>query len=288
MLKTALIGSSGYIAQYILRRFAEESEIKSVLKIDRDEKADAYLDLSEAEKFDYTALDSIDYVVFTAAISGPDQCAKEFDACWKINVAGTSNFIREAIKRNCRVLFFSSDAAFGDIPGKIYDEESSTDAYTPYGKMKKAVEDEFKNDSLFKAIRLSYVASANDKYYTYLLNCIRKNETADIFHPFYRNVTVVSDVADIVAYFALHWDEYKHTFLNVAGKELVSRVRMADELNRFIGGGLKYTISMPGEEFFTNRPRITQMKSLYMNKYGIVEDKSFTEKIAKELKKIEL
>ena len=287
-MKTALVGSSGYIAQFILKRFVEEAEIESVLKLDRNENADAYLELSEAEKFDYTVLDDVDYVVFTAAIPGPDQCAKEFDACWKINVTGTSYFIREAIKRNCRVLFFSSDAAFGDILGKIYDEESQTDAYTPYGKMKKAVEDEFRGDSLFKAIRLSYVASAKDKYYTYLLNCIRNNEVANIFHPFYRNVTVVSDVVDIVTYFALHWDEYEHTFLNVAGKELVSRVRMADELNRFIGGKLKYTISMPGEEFFTNRSRITQMKSLYMNKYGIVEDRSFTEKIAKELKEIEL
>lgn len=287
-METALVGSSGYIAQFILKRFAEEPEIESILKIDRTESADAYLDLLEAEKFDYAVLDDIDYVVFTAAISGPDQCAKEFDACWKINVTGTSCFIQEAIKRNCRVLFFSSDAAFGDIPGKIYDEESETKAYTPYGKMKKAVEDEFKDNPLFKAIRLSYVASAKDKYYTYLLNCIRNNEVADIFHPFYRNTTVVSDVVDIVTYFALHWDEYEPTFLNVAGKELVSRVRMADELNRFLGGKLKYTISMPGEEFFTNRPRITQMTSLYMNKYGIVEDNTFTEKIAKELKEIEL
>ena len=282
-MKTALVGSSGYIAQYILKRFSEEPDIESILKIDRVDSADAILDLSEAEKFDYSVLDDIDYIIFTAAISGPDQCAKEFDACWKINVTGTSYFIREAIKRNCRVLFFSSDAAFGDIPGRIYDEESETKAYTPYGKMKKAVEDEFKNEPNFKAIRLSYVASAKDKYYTYLLNCIRKGEKADIFHPFYRNVTVVSDVVDIVTYFALHWNEYEPTFLNVAGKELVSRVRMADELNRFLGGKLKYTISMPGEEFFTNRPRITQMKSLYMNKYGIVADTTFTEKIAKEL-----
>lgn len=287
-MKTALVGSSGYIAKFILKRFAAEPDIESVLKLDRNERSDAFLDLAGAEKFDYSLLDGIDYVVFTAAISGPDQCAKDFDACWKINVTGTSYFIREAIKRNCRVLFFSSDAAFGDIPGKIYDEESETEAYTPYGKMKKAVEDEFKGNPLFKAVRLSYVASAKDRYYTYLLNCIRNNEVADIFHPFYRNVTVVSDVVDIVTYFALHWGEYEPTFLNVAGKELVSRVRMADELNRFISGKLKYTISMPGEEFFTNRPRITQMKSLYMNKYKIVEDTTFTEKIAKELEGIEL
>lgn len=287
-MKTALIGSTGYIAQYILKRFLEETCIESVLKIDRTNDADMQIDLANAEVFDYSSLNGIDFIVFTAAISGPDLCAREYDNCWKVNVAGTSYFIREAIKRNCRVLFFSSDAVYGDIPGMIYDEESKTDAVTPYGKMKKAVEDEFKGNDCFKAIRLSYVASAKDKYHTYLLNCIRNGKTADIFHPFYRNTTVVSDVVDVVAYFAQNWDDYKPTFLNVAGKELVSRLRMADELNRFLGGKLNYTISVPGEDFFKNRPRITQMKSLYMNKYGIVEDCTFTEKIAKELKEIEL
>ena len=287
-LKIALVGSSGYLAHYILNRFAVEHDVEVVLKIDKGISSDVYIDLSEAEMFNYNVLYDIDYIVFTAAVSGPDQCAKEFNACWRINVVGTTYFIREAIKRNCRVLFFSSDAVFGDIPGEIYNEESETKANTPYGRMKKAVEDEFKNESNFKAIRLSYVASAKDKYYSYLLNCIDKGVVADIFHPFYRNVTVVSDVVDIVAYFAHHWEQYEPTFLNVAGKELVSRVRMADELNRFLGGRLKYIISVPSDDFFINRPRITQMKSLYLNKYSIVADTTFTEKIAKELKEIEL
>lgn len=287
-MKVALVGSSGYIAEFILKRFAEETEIESVLRVDRSEEADEFIDLSEPEKFDYNRLTDIDYVVFTAAVSSPDQCAKEYETCWKINVTGTSYFIREAIKRNCRVLFFSSDATFGDISGKIYDEESETQAYTPYGKMKKAIEDEYKGNPSFKAIRLSYVASPKDRFINYCLNCIRKGEIADIYHPFYRNVVMVSDVVDIVTFFVFHWDEYEPTFLNVAGKELVSRVRMADELNRILDGKLKYTISMPSEEFFKNRPRITQMRSIYMQKYGIVQDNTFTEKIAKELKEIEL
>ncbi len=37
-MKVALVGSSGYIAEFILERFAEETEIESVLKIDRNEK----------------------------------------------------------------------------------------------------------------------------------------------------------------------------------------------------------------------------------------------------------
>ena len=85
-MKIALVGSSGYIAGFILKRFSEEAKINSVLKLDRDEKSDVYLDIAEAEKFDYNFLNDIDYVVFTAAISSPDQCAKEYDSCWKINV----------------------------------------------------------------------------------------------------------------------------------------------------------------------------------------------------------
>lgn len=285
-MKIAIVGSSGYIAEYILKRFTNEMDIGSILRLDRNPNSDAYLDLANAEVFDYSLLNGVDYVIFTAAISGPDKCAEDFDSCWAINVTGTTYFIREAIKRGCKVLFFSSDAVFGDIPGAIYTEESETNADTPYGKMKKAVEDEFKGEPLFKAIRLSYVASAKDRFVTYCLNCIRSGEAADIFHPFYRNMIVVSDVVDVVIYFAKNWNEYKPTFLNVAGKELVSRVRVADELNRHLGGKLKYTISMPGAEFFTNRPRITQMQSLYIWEYGIIPDNTFTEKIAKELEEL--
>ena len=287
-MKTALVGSSGYIAGYIQKRFATDNKIESVLRLDCKPYSDAYLDLAEAERFDYSLLNGIDYIVFTAAISGPDKCATDFDDCWKINVTGTSYFIREALKKNCHVLFFSSDAVFGNIPGAIYDENSVTATQTPYGRMKKAVEDEFKSHPFFKAIRLSYVASVKDKYITYCLNCMKKGETAEVFHPFYRNVIVVSDVVDVIMFFAKHWDEYSPTVLNVAGKELVSRVRIADELNRFLGNKLKYTISMPGDEFFTNRPRITQMESLYMQKYGIIPDNTFTEKIKKELENIAL
>lgn len=287
-MKIALVGSSGYIAHYIIDRFKNVPDVESVMKIDKTEEADVYFDLLKPEMFDYNILDNIDFVVFTAAISGPDLCAKEFDMCWNINVRGTNYFIRNATKHGCRVLFFSSDAVFGDISGMIYNEESKTEAITPYGRMKKAVEDEFMSEPNFKAIRLSYVASSKDRFISYCLNCINNGETADIFHPFYRNVTVVSDVVDIVVYFALHWNDYKPKFLNVAGKELVSRVRMADEINRMFDGKLKYTISIPSDDFFTNRPRITQMQSLYLQEYKIVPDTSFTEKIKKELEDIKL
>ncbi len=276
-MKIAIVGSSGYIAGYLRKRF------ENILKIDQTPEADVHLNLTEAEKFDYSVLDGIDYVIFTAAISGPDMCANEFEKCWNINVTGTGYFIKNAISHGCRILFFSSDAVFGDIPGEIYIELSETKAQTPYGRMKKAVEDCFKGNPDFKAMRLSYVVSKNDRFVSYCLECMNTGETADIFHPFYRNCITVSDVVNTVDWLINHWEDYEPQVLNVAGNELVSRVRIADELNRLYDNRLKYVITSPSEDFYKNRPKITQMKSLHLNKYGILKDESFTEKIKNEL-----
>lgn len=287
-MKVAIVGSSGYIAGFIIERLKKENITESILKIDQTDTADVYLNLSKAEKFDYSILDDIDFVIFTAAISGPDKCAQEYESCWKINVLGTGIFIEKAMEKNCRVLFFSSDAVFGDIQGEIYTEGSETKAHTPYGKMKKAIEDKFKGNKLFKAIRLSYVVSAKDRFVSYCLDCISKNEVADIFHPFYRNCISVSDVVDVVIWFINNWNKYEYFVLNVAGKELVSRLRIVDEINRIMRGRLKYTVSHPGSDFYKNRPATTQMVSLFIKKYSILEDNTFTEKIQKELEDVRL
>ena len=116
-MKIGIVGSDGYIAGYLLSHYQSRDYVEEILCIDMSEKADRFLDLEHPEAFDYDALNNLDYIIFTAAISGPDSCADRFDTCWSINVTGTKYFIKEAVKRQCRILFFSSDAVFGDIPG---------------------------------------------------------------------------------------------------------------------------------------------------------------------------
>lgn len=287
-MQVAIVGSSGYISKHIIQKFSYFREADSLVKIGRSKDSDYYLDLNKAEEFDYDVLNNIDFVIFTAAISGPDQCANDFDACWKVNVVGTSFFIKEALKRNCKVLFFSSDAVFGSDRIEIFDETSETKASTPYGKMKKAIEDEFLYNANFKAIRLSYVISKSDKFTSYCLSCIRQSKQADIFHPFYRSSITITDVVNVVFYLLSNWSVFEPSFLNVAGEELVSRIRIADEINRFFDGKLDYKITIPDNNFFKNRPQITQMRSLYLKEYGILDNISFTQKFFNELENIKL
>lgn len=284
-MNIAVVGSSGYIAQYIIAHLKVVNSANCLIRFGRSLSQDAqYLDLNNFETFNCNKLKNIDYLIFTAAISSPDQCAKEFDNSWNINVTGTTALIKEALKRQCKVIFFSSDAVYGDEPGKIYDELSETNGRTAYGQMKKAVEDRFKGNPLFKAIRLSYAVSSNDKFTSYCLSCIRNNKEAEIFHPFYRNCTTVTDVVDVVEWLIKHWECLDSNFLNICGVELVSRLRIADELNRIYFNRLHYKVIDPGTAFYANRPAITQMKSIYLESLHIVPVKSFTEKLISELK----
>lgn len=287
-MKIAVVGYTSYIAKYLLERFKTANDIDKVVKIGRNNEADLQLDLEHPEKFDYSMLRDIDYIVFLAAVSGPDKCAIEYETCWNINVTGTKFFIEKAVEVGCKILFFSSDAVFGDVPGKIYTEESETKAMTPYGRMKKAIEDSFANCSFFKAIRLPYVVSAKDKFVSYCINCMRKREVAEVYHPLYRNCVTVCDVVDVVIWLIHNWNGFTHMFLNVAGRELISRVRIADEINCCMGGILQYNIVTPDVHFYDNRPRITQMQSKYLQTYKIIKEMSFTEKMQAELKGVEI
>lgn len=282
-MKLAIVGSTGYIAGYLTEIFLKEKESVEIIKIGRNKKADCLLDLACVERFDYSALERVEYVIFTAAISSPDRCAEDYEASWKVNVEGTCSFIRQVMDMGCKVLFFSSDAVYGDTPGQIYTEDIETNAETSYGKMKKAVEDKFCNDLRFKALRLSYVVSSKDKFVSYCLGCIQRNETAEIFHPLYRNCITLREVGNIVTWVLDNWDSFPHTFLNAAGAELVSRVRIADEINRLVKGRLKYRIICPGQSFYLNRPQITQMESIYISRYRIFEKTSFTQSFQREM-----
>lgn len=287
-MNICLIGGNGYIGEFLKRRLSRIKGINHIYIVDKCENDDIlYLDLEHTDDFDTTLLDGMDYIIFLAAVSSPDLCAQEYDSSWRINVKGTSDIIRIALEKSIRVLFFSSDAVFGKDEG-IFDEISSTECMTAYGRMKKAVEDEFRNNHGFKAVRLSYVVSLTDRFIRYCLSCIAKDEEAQVFHPFYRNCITVTNVVDAIVWLLQHWDEFPDWVLNIAGPELVSRLRLADELNRIMGNKLKYSIVKPEEVFYKNRPAITQMKSRYLYKMGILADKSFTEFFRNEMMEIEL
>lgn len=278
--RIAIVGSEGYIGKALAKCF--ESHF-SVVEIDRNRKNEFFLDLEQPSNFDFGVFDSCKYVILTAAISSPDLCENSYEKAYNINVIGTRTVIEQAMEHDCKVVFLSSDAVYGEDMGKAFDERSYTNPKTAYGKMKKEIEDLFKEDQLFKSVRLSYVISRRDKFMRYVEDCIKSNLCVEVFHPFYRNCVTLTEVTKSIHWLIGNWSDYKSPFLNICGPELISRLRIVDELNRFFETKIQYKVIYPEKEFFEVRPEITEMSSLYLGGIlGEVND-SFLLRIKREM-----
>jgi len=287
-----MVGASGYVARNAIAHLRERGHVvETVGRTNADHALDLAnvgpaqsADLAGAAQLDVSYINPGDTVVFTAAVSSPDLCEREFDKCWQVNVEGTSRYIQAALDRGAKVAFLSSDAVFASAPDVVYDESSEMAPRFPYGKMKAAIERTFERNAAFKALRLSYVFSATDKFTSYLVKCLRAHEAPEIFHPYYRSSIALADVCRTITWLVENWDDFPHSKLNLAGTELVSRVRMADEFGVVFPDALDYSIARPDPAFYECRPAVTQMRSLHLYRLGIIQERCFSESYAAELK----
>ncbi|KKW93103.1 NAD-dependent epimerase/dehydratase family protein [Sphingobium chungbukense] len=217
------------------------------------------LDLAHPEKFDYQAVSKDWTIVLTAAISSPDHCSNNYDNAYAINVTGTTHFIERALARGAHVIFLSSDAVYGEAPFPVT-EDTPCRPVGAYAEMKLEVERRFQSDPGFKVARLSYVFSRQDKFTRYLLDCAANGITAEIFHPFARNVIHLGDVVD--GLLALH-DRWEATanVVNFGGSRSVSRLDIARAIKRLVARQLDIREISPGPDFFKDRPREIQLVS---------------------------
>lgn len=273
-----VVGSSGFVGGMLARGLAGDGfDVVTAARVG----ADYEVDLASPEDFNFDEIAG-STVVMAAAVPSPAFCEERPDEAWAINVEGTCAFIERAIAVGCRVLFLSSDAVYASEPGEVYDEASPMSPRFAYGKMKAEVEKRFAGEGAFKALRLSYVCSRADKVTAYLLGCAAEGSRASVFHPYYRSCTTATDVLRATSWVVRNWSELPDSALNIAGTELVSRIRVADELRRN-GVVLHYDIENPPDGFYSCRPEVTEMASRYLYELGIVERRPFSQAYAEEL-----
>jgi dTDP-4-dehydrorhamnose reductase len=253
-----IIGKHGFIAKKLLER---EKYIVTTSSSKNDK--DLYLDLNKPYEFDYTILNKKSKIILLAAISSPDECNNNYEIAYKINVIGTITFIKAAIKRGAKVLFFSSDVIYGNTINKV-NEDFKTNPFGNYAKMKDEVEKTFEKEKNFKVFRLSYVLADKDKYLSYLQNCIKNDEVAEIFHPFTRKVIYINDVLEAIENILIRWNEFNNQKFNICGEDNISRKDIADYYNKEIGNILDYLTIQPDDMFWKARPKDINIESLYL------------------------
>ena len=266
-----IVGAQGNIGSRLVEKTEGKYDIRKITSPSRVHlltKANAYHVINLANdisNYDFDTLKMGDTVAFTAAISEPSVCADQFEVALRVNVTSTGDFIYEALKRGCKVIFLSSDAVYGNVLGEFNDEEE-VDPLGVYAEMKAVIEHRFLEYPLFKVLRLSYNFFKKDRFTSYIKNCAEEGATAEIFDPFARSVVHRDDTVDAIISLFNNWDVCKENVINCGGPETLSRAQFATILKDSIYPDLKMKVITPNERFYRDRPAIVSMRSNLLEK----------------------
>lgn len=261
MNRITVVGASGYIGAPLLQKAGPSARGTS----SSGEGGLLRLDLEHPSTFDFTQIDAGEMVLLLAAISSPDACTRNRDWVHSINVEGTSAFIEGALARGARVVFFSSDAVYGEQPSP-FDETLEPSPVGAYAEMKFAVEQRFSSEPNFCTVRLSYVFSRWDSFTRYLFDCAEKGVEAEVYPSLERSVVSRDDIVAAAISLARNWDDVSERVINFGGPDVLSRAEFACILRASILPDLKIIEKNPDESFFLSRPHKIAMRSSIMDR----------------------
>ncbi len=281
MKKHLVIGGSSFIGNSLINYLKKKGlQIEATNSDGRDGHIQFNL-LNPTSILEKIKFDTIDTIFLPAAISSPDTCRNKYDYALKINVDNTSKLISIFLDYGIKVIFFSSDTVYGEQKEK-FDESIDCNPIGEYAFMKHSVEKKFEKNHKFKAIRLSYVFSKNDKFTRYLLHVEKQNDIAEIFHPFCRSVIHLEDVLEGLYKMSESWDEIEHTFVNFGGQENISRLYFAKILKEGRLKNLKFVEKSPDKLFFKSRAKYINMESPILRKILKRQIHTFSMAVEKE------
>ena len=266
-----IIGAKGNIGSRVVEKTEGKYDIRKVVSPARPylfTNVSGYYSLNLANDVSNYNFDSMkigDTVAFCAAISEPSVCANEFENALQINVTSTGDFIYEALKRGCQVIFLSSDTVYGNVLGE-FDENEEVDPLGVYAEMKAIIEHRFLEYPLFKVLRLSYNFFKDDRFTTYLRNCAKEGSTAEIFDPLSRSIVHRDDTVDAIIALFNNWDVCEEGVINCGGPETLSRVEFAEILSELVVQDLITKVTTPDAKFYEDRPAIVAMRSPLLEK----------------------
>jgi len=239
MIKTAVIGASGYIGSHLFQRYREKhsncvgtsfSNNKSdLIRFDLRNQDIKPLNL---EKTGHEA------VIIASAKSNISYCENSTQDAFKVNVEGTLNFIESLSKTSMKIIFLSTDYVFDGIEGN-FDDDHLTAPTTVYGRHKKFVEDEIEGlTDNFLVLRLSKIYGLRKGDKTILdeaANLLTQDKQVLAASDQYFCPTCIDDLINSIINIQA---ENLTGYMNVCSPEKWSRYNMFTQLAKHMGKDL--------------------------------------------------
>lgn len=155
-MKVLITGANGFLGQHLsLYMHKEQYDVSA---ISRGEKRIPLLELpfysvDLTDKMQvFAIIDKIkpETIIHTAAMSKPDECHTDREACLQNNVTATQNLVDAANRVSARFIYFSTDFIFGE--GGPHAENTPPNPLNFYGESKLMAERIVQNSGLEKNI----------------------------------------------------------------------------------------------------------------------------------------
>lgn len=203
--KSVLItGINGLLGVGLTKTLPSGIEIIKTHHKNNQKDNSSYLDITDKESiagvFSKNVFDS---VIHTASIGNVDECEKDKEFAYKVNVQGTRNLIEACEKYNKHLIYISTNAVFsGD--NAPYSEADKKNPVNYYGETKSISEDEVLNSKISSAIvRLVLMYGWNNEKsrqnpVTWLLDKLKNQEKVLLVNDTYVNPVYNLQAADAI------------------------------------------------------------------------------------------
>ncbi len=152
-----ITGGNGFLGQHLCGSFEKIHQVTATGQGERRIPfrgvAYAQADICAGEALRKLVLDVIpDVIIHAAALSKPDECERNREACYRVNVTGTEALIEaaKALRSPVHLVYISSDFVLGD--GGPHNEETQPAPLNYYGTTKLLAEKEVEASGLLYTV----------------------------------------------------------------------------------------------------------------------------------------
>ncbi len=231
MIKTAVIGASGFIGRYLINKYRLQypdcigtSFSNNKINLLKFDIKNPNIEPLNLERTGHKA------VIIAAYKSNIFYCENEPSKAYEVNVDGVLQLIKNLSKTTLKIIFLSSEYVFDGIQGN-YNDDHPRNPKTVYGKHKKIIEDRIKNlTDNFLVLRLSKnygLKKGDNTILDEAANLLSQRKEVLAAEDQYFNPTFIDDLVQAITNIQ---EKDLKGYMNVCTPEMWSRFEMYTQL----------------------------------------------------------
>lgn len=259
MMKVLITGSNGLLGQYLVQRLSALPEYEVIATgrgANRLRRQDGYK-YESVNLADEAAVKGLiersqpEVIIHAGAMTQADDCERNKDACWMVNVTATRYLLQGAERTGAFFLFLSTDFVFDGLEGP-YREDDPVNPVNYYGASKAAAERIVKQSKAAWAIARTVLVYgvADDPRRSNIITWVKSNleqkKKLKVVNDQWRTPTLVQDLAEGCK---LIIDKRAEGIFHLSGKDMLTPYDMAVQVAGYLELETKLLEKVDGSSF---------------------------------------